>query len=56
MAEKALSRDVYGVDVSAAGAITRKVAAGRVFQSKMYLYPIPEGEYWKTGIENNPEW
>ena len=38
------------------GNITRKVAQNRVFEEKMYLYPVPEEEYWKTGIENNPGW
>lgn len=56
VAEEALGRDIIGVDVAANGTITRKVAQKRVFQKKMYLYPIPEGEYWKTGIENNPDW
>lgn len=56
VAEEALGRDIIGIDVAANGTITRKVAQKRVFQKKMYLYPIPEGEYWKTGIENNPEW
>ncbi|NDV60258.1 RagB/SusD family nutrient uptake outer membrane protein [Bacteroides sp. 519] len=56
VAEEALGRDIIGIDVAANGTITRKVAQNRVFQKKMYLYPIPEGEYWKTGIENNPEW
>jgi len=27
-----------------------------VFDAKMYLYPIPETEVWKTGLENNPGW
>lgn len=56
VAEKALARDIIGIDVAANGGITRKVAQKRVFSDKMYLYPIPEGEYWKTGIENNPGW
>ncbi|WP_299096336.1 RagB/SusD family nutrient uptake outer membrane protein [uncultured Bacteroides sp.] len=56
VAEEALGRNIIGIDVAANGTITRKVAQKRVFQKKMYLYPIPEGEYWKTGIENNPEW
>lgn len=56
VAEKALARDIIGVEVAANGMITRKVAQKRVFESKMYLYPIPETEYWKTGIENNPGW
>jgi hypothetical protein len=56
VAVEALSRPVYGVNVSADGTITRKVAQSRVFENKMYLYPIPEGEVWKTGIENNPGW
>lgn len=56
VAEKALARNIIGIDVASNGTITRKVAQNRVFESKMYLYPIPEGEYWKTGIENNPGW
>ena len=56
VATEALSRDIYGVNVTENGTITRKVAQKRVFEDKMYLYPIPEGEYWKTNIENNPGW
>lgn len=57
VAVEALSRPVYGVDVSAAtAACSRKVAQERVFESRMYLYPIPEAEVWKTNIENNPGW
>lgn len=56
VAVEALSRDIYGVDVMANGAIVRKVAQHRVFEEKMYLYPIPEAEEWKTSIENNPGW
>lgn len=56
VAVEALSRPIYGVTVSANGTITRKVAQNRVFQEKMYFYPIPEGEVWKTAIQNNPGW
>lgn len=59
VAEKALSRDIYGVDVKrerGATVYTRKVAQKRVFDERMYLYPIPEGEVWKANIENNPGW
>ncbi|MDL2245892.1 RagB/SusD family nutrient uptake outer membrane protein [Parabacteroides sp. OttesenSCG-928-J18] len=59
VAEKALARPIYGVDVTNEGGVikmTRKVAQERVFDSKMYLYPIPEAEEWKTNIENNPGW
>lgn len=59
VAEKALARPIYGVDVTRQGdqpVYTRKVAQERVFTSKMYLYPIPEGEFWKTNIDNNPGW
>lgn len=55
-AEEALSRPIYGVNVGTDGSITRKVAQNRVFERKMYLYPIPEGEVWKTNIENNEGW
>lgn len=59
VAEKTLARPIYGVDVTQNGdktIYTRKIAQERVFTSKMYLYPIPEGEVWKTNIENNPGW
>lgn len=59
VAEKALARPVYGIEVTREGdkaVYTRKVAQNRVFESKMYLYPIPEAEEWKTNIENNPGW
>jgi len=35
---------------------TRKKAQDRVFLKKMYLYPIPETEEWKTDITNNEGW
>ena len=59
VAEKALARDIYGVEVTQERGqlkYTRKVVGNRVFEEKMYLYPIPEAEVWKTGIENNPGW
>lgn len=56
VAKEALARPIYGIDVDAEGNITRKVAQKRVFEDRMYLYPIPEAEYWKTNIENNPGW
>ncbi len=55
VAKEALSRDIIGVEVSATGAYSRKVAQQRVFDDRMYVYPIPEGEYWKTNIQNE-EW
>ena len=59
VAEKALSRPIYGVNITKDGdnvRYTRTVAQNRVFASKMYLYPIPEEEIWKTGMANNPGW
>ena len=61
VAEQALSRPIYGVDIKGADAehftITRKVAQERVFDAKMYLYPVPETEMWKVpGFQNNPGW
>ena len=61
VAEKALSRPIYGVSVTGTGvnnySVSRKVAQERVFDSKMYLYPVPETEMWKIpGFENNPGW
>lgn len=55
-AVEALARPIYGVNVAMDGTVTRKVAQQRVFEEKMYLYPIPESEEWKTGIQNNPGW
>lgn len=56
VAEQALSRDIIGIEVNPNGVYTRKVVQQRMFDaSKMYLYPIPEAEYWKTGIQN-PNW
>jgi len=56
VAVEALSRPIYGIDVATNGTISRKTAQKRIFEKKMYLYPIPEGEVWKTNIENNPDW
>lgn len=56
VAEEALARPIYGVTVSSDGTVTRKLAQNRVFQERMYLYPIPEEEVWKSGIEDNPGW
>ena len=56
VAEEALGRPIYGVDIAQDGTISRKVAQTRVFEPKMYLYPIPQSEVWKTNIANNPGW
>lgn len=71
VAVEALSRPIYGVEVSRVGqsdgsadydytpgnyTITRKIAQERVFKEHMYLYPVPEAEVWKTGMQNNPGW
>ena len=59
VAVEALSRPIYGVNVSKSGngfTISRKKVEDRVFKEHMYLYPIPEAEVWKTNIENNPGW
>ena len=55
-AKEALARPIYGITVATDGSITRKVAQNRVFEDKMYLYPIPEGEVWKANITNNSGW
>ncbi len=55
VAREALSRDIIGVEIAHNGRYSRKVAQQRVFEDRMYLYPIPEGEYWKTGFQN-PNW
>ena len=56
VAVEALSRPIYGVEVKEDGTVTRKVAQERVFEQRMYRYPIPETETWKTNIENNEGW
>lgn len=60
VAVEALARPVYGMEITKDGSnnfvYTRKVVQKRIFSNKMYLYPIPEAEVWKTGIENNSGW
>lgn len=59
VAVEALSRPIYGMEITRDGSntiYTRKVVQTRIFSDKMYLYPIPETEEWKTNIENNPGW
>ena len=59
VAEEALSRSIYGMNITQSNGslvYTRKISQKRVFTEKMYLYPIPEGEVWKTSIDNNPGW
>lgn len=59
VAEEALARPIYGMSIMQSNGslvYTRKVSQKRVFTEKMYLYPIPEGEVWKTSIDNNPGW
>ncbi len=59
VAIKALTRPIYGMNISKNGnnvLYTRKIVGNRVFDEKMYLYPIPETEVWKANIENNQGW
>lgn len=56
VAVEALARPIYGIDIKQDGSISRKQTQTRIFEEKMYLYPIPETEVWKTEIENNPGW
>jgi hypothetical protein len=59
VAEIALSRPIYGMNIEKSGATftyTRIKAQDRFFVPKMYLYPIPEVELWKTNMKNNPGW
>lgn len=55
-ATEALARPIIGMTINSDGSYTRKMAQNRVFTDKMYLYPVPETEIWKTGMENNPGW
>ena len=60
-AVEAFARPIYGIEVTEDSSddgicITRTTAQSRVFEEKMYLYPIPEAEVWKTDIEDNPGW
>lgn len=55
----ALSRPIYGMEVLRVDnhlKYRRRIVQNRVFSEKMYLYPIPETEVWKTSIENNSGW
>ncbi len=59
LAKEALARPIYGMTITktATGlSFSRKIAQERVFDDRMYLYPIPEAEVWKTGMPNNPGW
>ncbi|TCO10636.1 RagB/SusD family nutrient uptake outer membrane protein [Natronoflexus pectinivorans] len=59
VAVEALARPIYGMTIQVVGEelhFSRRVAQERVFEPRMYLYPIPEAEIWKTGMENNPGW
>lgn len=60
VAQEALSRPLYGMNVTKGEnnsvVYTRKVVQRRTFTERMYLYPIPETEVWKTNIENNSGW
>ncbi len=57
VAADALGRDIYGIDITSAGVITRKVSQTRVWQDRFYLYPIPESEIWKIGEDfQNDGW
>ena len=61
VAEEALGRDIYGVTVTRKNGqniYTRKIAQNRVFEKKMYLYPLPESEAWKlpSSFKNNEGW
>lgn len=56
VAEEALARPIIGVTVTKDNVYTRKQAQTRVFYPRMYCYPIPQKEVWKTEIENNPGW
>lgn len=60
VADVAIARPIYGMNIekSSDGSFTytRKIAQNRVFQSRFYLYPIPETEIWKTGWTNNEGW
>ena len=59
VAKESLSRPIYGMEITNKDGkfeYTRKIAQKRVFSENMYLYPIPEGEVWKTNIGYNPGW
>lgn len=57
VAADALGRDIYGIDVAEDGTISRKVAQKRAWQDRFYLYPIPEAEVWKIGMDfQNDGW
>lgn len=50
-------KDVYGVKVSASGEYTRYLVRNRIWDDKMYLYPISKSEINKNpGLGQNQGW
>ena len=50
-------KDVYGVKVSSTGEYTRYLVRNRIWEDKMYLYPISKSEINKNpGLGQNPGW
>ncbi len=50
---------VYGVDITKSGenfTSVRTKVEDRLFESRMYRYPIPRSEVYKLKIEQNPGW
>lgn len=60
IANDVLNQDLMGVTVLKTSdnhfVYTRRVVEKRIFDEKMYLYPIPYTETVKAGIEQNPGW
>lgn len=50
-------KDIYGAHVSKNGNYTRELIQNRIWDDKMYLYPISQGERYKNpGLTQNPGW
>lgn len=59
VAEDAISRPIYGMNITKTDTgvtYQRKIAQYRVFESRFYLYPLPEENIWQTNWSDNPGW
>ena len=50
-------KDIYGAHISKSGKYTKQLIQKRIWDDKMYLYPIAQGEIYKNpDLGQNPGW